>query len=230
MLGKLFLLGPPGCGKSTAFRNIRTYVQGRHVERINDFEILKYMFDADYQHQRFHPTRKHGGFIVKDFSVFDEALQEANRRILIEEERLLESTDQLLLIEFSRNDYRKALQHFDLIILQDAYFLLLSANKKICQKRLEERVTDPPTEDNHFVSRTILRDYYNQALPYLPSDLAVDYHIDPTRVKSINNSGSLDDFEAQVRRFVDAILKQETQIVHQLEASAARIRLASNTR
>lgn len=204
---KLFLLGPPGSGKSTAYRCIRTYLQDQQVERVNDFEILKGMFDADTKRQQFHATKKHG-FIVKDLSVFDEALQQA-RRILIEKEQLLSNAGKFLIIEFSRNDYRQALQFF-LDSLQDSYFLLLSAKKKICQKRLNERVTEPPTEDNHYVSSTILRDYYNKAAPYKSSDLIKDFRIGPERVKDITNNGSLDDFQAQVLEFVAVILRRET--------------------
>ena len=209
MLVKIFITGLPGSGKSTAYRGIRRYVEGLnrswYVLRINDYDILKAMCMADTKPKKFRLTR-YKGFIVKDFSVLDEALKEAKTRI---ETYKSSATNEFIVIEFARNDYKHAFKQFGYDILQDAYFLFIEAKKSICLKRLKERVTQPLTPDNHYVSSYIFQSYYRKDLQDTPSDLKADYRINDQHLLVIDNNGLEADLIAQIEQFVAAILEQE---------------------
>jgi hypothetical protein len=211
MLVKLFIIGLPGSGKSTAYRSINQYIeglnQGWHVQRINDYDILRAMCEDDVERKKFRWT-KHKGFNVKDFSVLDDALGEARTRI---EKHRLSSTNELNVIEFARNDYRKAFQMFGRDILQDAYFLFLEAKKSICTKRLKDRIKKLHTPDNHYVSISILRTYYHKSFQYTSSDLKTDYGINDQNILVIDNNGLEADLVAQIEQFVGAILAWEVE-------------------
>jgi adenylate kinase family enzyme len=211
MLVKVFITGLPGSGKSTAYRSIFQYVeelnQDWHVLRINDYDILRAMCVADTERKKFRWT-KHKGFNVKDFSVLNDALGEARTRI---EKHRLSAANELIVIEFARNDYRNAFQVFGKDILQDAYFLFLEVKKSNCSKRLKERITKLHSPDNHYVSISILRTYYHKGLQYTSSDLKTDYGINDQNIFVINNNGQEADLVAQIEQFVGAILAWEVE-------------------
>ena len=82
MAVKLFVIGRPGSGKTTAAHFIAAFMRdsGQSVDSINDYDFLKTMFDADKEHNKFLPTEL-GGFDVLDFSVLDVALQEIEKKV-----------------------------------------------------------------------------------------------------------------------------------------------------
>src|SRR5581483_6875537 len=87
MVIKLFLLGRPGCEKSSAARHIvqQLQEQGRNSRRFNDYDILWKMFEDETRvdsrtHKRFRPAsgREIDGREYKGFDVLDpQALSEA---------------------------------------------------------------------------------------------------------------------------------------------------------
>src|SRR6266566_6758631 len=88
MVVKVFVLGRPGSGKTTAVRHIIKLAQNRgwFAIRIKDYDILYGMFQADTEHKKFRPVA-HGGFDVLDFSVLDTALEKL-QKIVQDQERL----------------------------------------------------------------------------------------------------------------------------------------------
>jgi len=171
MAVRLFILGLPGSGKSTISRYIVDYVQKQHrrwsPSRLNDYAILHEMFLADTKHEKFRPTEKYDGFDVLDFSLFDTALSVIDTALKEMEKRAKEAiraSDKvdLILIEFARNDYRRAFAQFNDDFVRDAYFLYLKAKIPICKLRVRARVADPHTEDDHYVSEEIFKSYYHK--------------------------------------------------------------------
>ena len=127
----LFVFGLPGSGKSAAARQIKSFARHKRFRsrRFRDYTILFRMFmveqDADNIKKRFRSTKYLGydGFDVLDFHVLDEALQKLHHNIIRRKKYVNDSTE-LLIVEFSRIDYCKALAFFPSIRLNDAYFLL----------------------------------------------------------------------------------------------------------
>ena len=120
MAVKVFLLGRPGSGKTTAANYIGMLAEheGLSVSAINDYTVLQEMIKIEAYHHKFCLTA-HNGFDVLDFSVLDEALKEVEIQAI----RQICSHD-LITIEFARDDYRKALRNFHSEFLRN--FMLLA--------------------------------------------------------------------------------------------------------
>jgi adenylate kinase family enzyme len=211
MLVKLFILGRPGSGKSSAARIIATIARcrGWNTTHINDYDILKEMAQADTTHENFRQT-EHSGFAVRNFSVLDVALRELENRA----QHLSLEQDTLVIIEFARDDYSKALKWFSPGFLQDAYFLFMHLDLDTCVQRIQKRITytytDPPISDNHYVSEEIVRGYYQKDnRQYIKDSLKTDYSI-MKLIRNIDNSGSWLELRDNVLRFVDIIFWQES--------------------
>lgn len=212
MVVKLFILGLPGSGKSSVARYIRTYVRdkGWVSDHFNDYGILQRMFCEDIEGKQFKPTA-HKGFDIVDFTAFDIALQilefEVQRYISQNQNK------KLLLIEFSRNNYRHAFSQFSPEFLKDAYFLYLDVNIENCKKRIRERITNPSTANDYFVSDYIFNAYYNQDDGQdIPDILVRDFKIENSRVKIINNGCSLMEASKEINPFIDHIYLKEISV------------------
>ena len=210
MVVNLFILGRPGSGKSSAAGIIATIARcrGWNTTHINDYDILKEMAQADIAHKNFRQT-EHGGFDVQDFSVLDLALRELEKRA----QHLPLEQNTLIIIEFARDDYSKALKWFSPDFLQDAYFLFMHLDIDTCVQRIQKRITyiytDPPISDNHYVSEEIVRGYYQKDnRQYIEDSLGTDYGI-MKLIRIIDNSGSLLELLDNVLWFVDIIFWQE---------------------
>lgn len=217
---KVFVLGRPGSGKSTATRRILKLVQrkGWSAIRVNDYEILQswYMqekFQPSNQHKRFRSTA-HNGFDVTDFSVLNTALEELEKRVW---KYIYSAKNDFILIEFARDDYGKALSYFSNNFLQNAYFLLLDADIDTCIQRVHNRTVHPTTADDHFVSDDIIRLYYHKDnKPYMISNLKRDYLIDDKKLEIIDNTSSLQSFAENINKFVEGIFEREATSLQRL--------------
>jgi adenylate kinase family enzyme len=227
MAVKLFILGLPGSGKSTVARHISKYSRGRQwsTTHINDFAILYRMFQEDTLGQ-FKPAA-YGGFDAHDLTVFDAALGKLEQKVnaYISAAKL----EEIILIEFSRNDYEKAFHQFSKEFLQNAYFLYLSVNLDICKERIRARIVQPTTVDDHFVSEYIFEAYYSgddgQNIPHI---LERNYAIDEQRVRVINNDSSLEDSSGAIYQFVDAVFALEAHRLRETEPIQIITNLVSN--
>jgi adenylate kinase family enzyme len=202
---KLFILGLPGSGKSTVSRHITTFLNGRNWEstRFSDHVILQKMFHADTEGKQFKHA-EHGGFDVLELIVFDIALrrleQEVNQHLLSAKQ------EEIVLIEFARNDYHRAFQQISDTFLQDSYFLHLDVEIETCKRRIHERTAHPSTKDDFFVSEYIFTNYYNENDgQFIPQILERNYEIDKLKVKAIDNNSSLDDVVEEVYEFIDTV-------------------------
>ena len=206
MTMKLFLLGLPGSGKSTVVHHIETYVRDQNLSAIHfsDYAILRKMFEEDTGHKQF-ALAEHGGFNVIDLTAFDTALKVLEQSV--DEHMPTAGPREMILIEFARNDYHWAFRQFSDTFVQDAYLLYLDAEIDICKQRILDRIADPATEDDYFVSDYIFEVYYRDNKPILWHDLIAEFEFDQQKVKVINNNGSLQDVIPQISDFVDTIYK-----------------------
>ena len=201
---KVFILGRPGSGKTTAARSISKLAEARGLSalHLNDYDVLKQMFLADTEHRIFRPTAHHG-FDVLDFSILDTALQELGNVV----ERYSVSKD-IITIEFARDNYHQALQNFKYELLHDACFLYIDATFETCLRRIHNRVALPATEDDHpSLSDELFKIYYREDhTPYMLSDFSLDFHISVGQVGIIENKGSYESFLVKTYETLDTFL------------------------
>jgi adenylate kinase family enzyme len=207
---KVFVLGRPGSGKSTAARHLNHLMrcQGWSVKHFNDYDILWEMFLADTEHKKFRPT-PHNGFDATDFTVFDDALRELEKRVQTEVEQV-----NLLTIEFARDDYRMALKQFSPEFLRDSYFLFLDADIETCLRRVHDRVEHAATNDDHpSFSDDIFRWYYaRDNRLYMAYHLSAEFGIRKL-AKVIDNTGPLPRFLSSIQRFATELIRCESQLL-----------------
>ena len=206
---KLFILGQPGSGKSTIGRVIAKALDKRGLRstHINDYAILKQMFRDDTEGKQFQPAGC-DGFDVIDLNVIDTALKKLEQSA----QRLISyQPKQVILIEFARNDYRRALQQFSATFLQDAYFLYIQAEIEQCKQRINNRVAHPTCVDDYYVSEYILDTYYNHDDMKCLSHILIDeYGIDKQHVEGIDNNSSLEEALTIIYPFVDTIIDHKS--------------------
>jgi adenylate kinase family enzyme len=192
---KLFILGLPGSGKSAMARQITKYVFEKYqwgTGHFNDYGILKTM--SDYDTDRQFKSAEFGGFDVLDLTAFDIALRRLEEvvSITIKTEDLEKA--EMLLVEFSRNDYQRAFRQFSRAFFQDAYFLHLDTDVEICKQRINDRIAHPVYEDDYPVSEYIFKKYYyNDDGQTLPQTFRKEYGIDESRVLVVDNNYPLED-------------------------------------
>lgn len=206
MAVKLFVLGLPGSGKSTIARYIRSYARDKSWEtnRFNDYAILQDMFLADNECKQFKPADL-GGFDVLDHTAFDTALKVLEQDV--NQYFVSAKSDEIILVEFARNDYQKAFHLFSQVFLEDAYFLYLDAEIDICRQRILNRITNPGCDDDYYVSEYIFDAYYHgdngQCLSYI---LEREYKINKQLVLVIDNNCSLEATSKSINSFIDLII------------------------
>ena len=207
MLVKVFVLGRPGSGKTTAMYHLLTLAHQRNYSTlsIDDYTILHSMSQQDTQHIQFRSTT-FDGFDVLDPSVFDTALEILEQQV----QRMADlDTDGVITIEFARDDYAQALSKFSLEFLQDSYVFFVDADLELCINRIYQRVTSPFTPSNHFVSDYIMRTYYShENWSYISSDLKTAYHIFKG-VQSFRNTGNMYSLLHAVENFAERLFQAE---------------------
>lgn len=216
---KLFILGRPGSGKSTAYRCIENFLTQHEqyknwsIFRYNDYAFLYEMFcheqlSPNSSETRQFEAKENDGFDVLDFKVLDIALINLEKKA---REGSSNKKEEIIVIEFARQDYNQALSLFSASFLKNSYFLFVEADVTTCLERIKERLTNPTLQDNFFVSKLIITAYYGKQI--IPTVIKVgnDDSIDKRNVKTINSRGSLSDFNRKVEDLIEGILAQEIE-------------------
>jgi adenylate kinase family enzyme len=220
MFVKLFVLGRPGSGKSTAVRHMVELFRKRNYSAtcIKDYDILYKMFQKDREQKRFRPA-DYEGFDVMDTTVFDTALKVLESDILA-----ISSSGEkkIITIEFARDDYHSALKLFNSEFLKDSYIFYVDVDLQSCIDRIHKRVETPSEPDHHFVSDYIMRTYYKKDnWIYMSSLLKKEYPFFKD-VFCVYNTGLLSDLLAKVNDFAEMLLREEfnqqEQLVNHTEA------------
>jgi hypothetical protein len=216
MLVKLFVLGLPGSGKSTAARHIVTLAHNNRFapKRFNDYEIL-YQWSLDEANGERFRTSPDGyqGFDVLDPGVYNDALRDLEKSVLQSEEQTSEDQG-LIIVEFSRDDYYKALKTYFPAYLSAAFFLFIKADFPTCIQRIKRRANNPQTRDDHYVSERFFESRSNkqidQSLHSAISKLEEHFNVSGNRCKVINNPGthSKQSFLNEVGDFANSIFSQ----------------------
>lgn len=172
---KVFLLGRPGSGKSTVAQFFEAIAQknGWDTFHLYDYQFLqrRFQWEQDYnvpEEQRTFcprgPEACHGFDVCANkFGVLDAVLEEMGKEV--QSEVLCHTEDnKLILIEFARKDYSRALHTFSEDVLPNAYLLYIKLGLEVCIKRVQKRTDEEKerSEYDHFVSEEIMRGYYGE--------------------------------------------------------------------
>jgi hypothetical protein len=218
MTVKVFLLGRPGSGKTTAFQYLAMQARDRGLKtiRFREYTILHEMFRAgrgEFQ------AIEYGGFDIIDFPVLQESAQCLQEQIQ-DYIRTSGRIDELLFLELARDDYEQAMHCFSQDFLQDSYFLFIDAYVETCIQRIHYRVAHPAETDGHYVSEAILRSYYaHENKDYMASRFKIDYGIQK-EVEVIENTGTFAEFEQHLRRFASSLIANELDCLNNVKSAA----------
>ncbi len=216
----LFVLGLPGSGKSAAARHIKSFAKRKKFQarRFKDYGILYRMCQkeqkAGSEKKRFRLIQylEYDGFEVLDLEVCNEALQRLHHNIQ-RRKKLADDSRELLIIEFSRVDYSKALTFFPSLRLPDAYFLFISSDIPTCEARIKARAEHPHTLDDRYVPDVIFDKYYQrdhqQYLTEVAGQLNQRFGIPFDHIHVIHNGPEVSkkQFYQEVEAFAEDILK-----------------------
>jgi len=216
----LFVFGLPGSGKSAAARQIKSFARQKknRPQRFRDYTILYKMFQDDQksnnEEKRFRSTQNLGydSFDVLDFDVLGEALQKLQHNIL-RRNKLADDSTELLIIEFSRDDYCEALSFFTSLRLHHAHFLFINSDIPTCKVRIKARADHPQTLDDRYVSDYIFETYYQRDHQQYISEVALQlnqrFGVPIEHIQVIHNGPeiSVQQFYQAVESFAGDILK-----------------------
>ncbi|MEA2081580.1 MAG: hypothetical protein U9O97_02435 [Elusimicrobiota bacterium] len=155
----IFLLGRPGCGKSfvyeTVIKKLGETENIEKTERVDDFPILKELLDKDTEFKRH--VRKEGGFEVTDFTIVDEVLSTIDSRL-----EDVKSKNDLVFIEFARDNYISALKNFRSETFAKAMIVYIYCPYDVCLARNRKRFEQQKNNalDDHIVPTDLMESYY----------------------------------------------------------------------
>jgi adenylate kinase family enzyme len=154
----VFLIGRPGCGKSIVYKILVEQLRARgykgEIMRIDDFPILKGIFEQDVEQKR-HRRFPEGGMKITDENIWRDLAIALNEQAL-----KLQSNNRLLFIEFSRDSYVKAFKHFSPEVTQNSAIIYIDAPFDVCWERNARRAMEEKGLDAHLVSREEMEKTY----------------------------------------------------------------------
>lgn len=196
----VFLIGRPGSGKSLVFKLLSKKLRARgfrgELVRIDDFPVLKRIFEADRGFKRHRPAPG-GGLKITDEGVWDELTDALNQQAL-----KLRSRGRLVFIEFSRGNYLRAFKRFNPELLHDSLILYVDSPFELCWERNVARVRREQGLDAHLVSKEEME------LTYRSDDLGelAQAGLAPVVVVK-NRSNNPEELEAELERVTEEVLK-----------------------
>ncbi len=203
MFSFIFLLGRPGCGKSVVFHmlgeRLRKEKLASDVMRIDDFPVLKDIVDEDKGFKRH--LRKEGGFEVTDFSMLDDVLKRINDQL-----KKLEKSGRVIFVEFSRDNYVRAMKNFDREVLDRSLILYIYTPFDVCLERNVRRFREGPKGlDDHIVPSDLMHKYYRNddyEELFLKSEAELKQQAPAPLVVVRNDVGGLEGLELELEKAV----------------------------
>lgn len=163
----VFLLGRPGCGKSSLYRELEERIlasgQAQTFERIDDFPKVWEKCQRDDALERAGKARiytrrdEDGHYVPTNDSFLDDVLQEVNADVLE-----IDKPDHLIFIEFARPRYVDAIQLFDRRILDRCLAIYMQVSFDVSWERnvARHQAQTRRDGDDHFVCRETMEAVY----------------------------------------------------------------------
>jgi adenylate kinase family enzyme len=196
----VFLIGRPGCGKSVVYRLLEEQLREKglkgELRRIDDFPILKRIFEEDVEHRRHRPTPG-GGVKITDDMVWDDLTRALNKRALG-----LQSLDRLLFIEFSRDSYVRAFKNFDPEVLENSLIVYIDCPWDVCWERNVRRAREEKGLDAHLVSREEMEKTYAE-----DDHKELSKHTDVPVLIVKNDGESLEDLRVELEKVTGKLME-----------------------
>jgi len=194
----VFLIGRPGCGKSIVYKLLSERLRARgyrgELMRIDDFPILKRIFEQDVEQKR-HRRFPEGGMKVTDDRVWDDLSMALNEQAL-----KLQSPNRLLFIEFSRDSYVRAFRHFSPEVMRDSVILYIDAPFDLCLERNDRRAREEKGLDAHLVSREEME------LTYMHDDHGeLQERVSAPVLVVKNDSDDIESLKLELQKIVDVL-------------------------
>ncbi|MBI2673022.1 AAA family ATPase [Candidatus Woesearchaeota archaeon] len=151
----VFLMGTPGCGKSTLYKILEKKIKEKIDSRINgvlkldDFQKLMNIFLEDERTKKWENCKKTDeGYILTNLEILDKILKELNKDIKKESK-----PGRILFIEFARPDIVRSIsENFSHEVKKDSIIVYINTSFGICLERnMARRETAIVNEDRHFV-------------------------------------------------------------------------------
>jgi len=208
MLKILFILGRPGCGKSTTASLIRMMARDQRwlFHSLNDYVLLQDMClheeaeNIPLNERDFIQRELDGciGFDVKNFGVLRTVLRKLKEEVEVIRVTSPQDRTTLCTIEFARALYQDALDIFGNELLAEAHLLYINVDVDTCIQRNHNRT-------DHFISDEIMRTYYHY------DDWAREvYNLDHGRDKfAIKNMETFEDLRQEVESWFASHLLSE---------------------
>ena len=207
MVDTVFVFGCSGSGKTTASHYIELLAQNKGekwpTSRFNDYKIMYKWFEDDTEQRQFLPT-KYRGFDVLAPEIYDKAIEELTQKIGEHKP----SEHELMIIEFARCDYSSSLALLGKDLLQPAYFLFLKADLETCVQRVQQRVHNPLTIDDHFVPESVFECFRQRGESYIDSTVSIlktIYGVNEQKIWVLDNNASPQNLHKELENFVDYI-------------------------
>ena len=207
MVETIFVFGYSGSGKTTAAHCVEMLAREKgekcSASRFNDYAIMYEWFTKDIEHQRFSRT-EHGGFDVLVPEIYDLAIKALIRKIREHKP----SEHELMIIDFARCDYSSSLALLGKDLLQPAYFLFLKVDLGTCEQRVQQRILNPLTIDDHFVPPSVFECFRQHDKDYIDSTVSVlktMYGVEEQKIKVIENDAEPQNLYNELEKLVDCI-------------------------
>ncbi len=207
MVETIFVFGYSGSGKTTAAHCVEMLAREKgekwSASRFNDYAIMYEWFTKDIEHQRFSRT-EHGGFDVLVPEIYDLAIKALIRKIREHKP----SEHELMIIDFARCDYSSSLALLGKDLLQPAYFLFLKVDLGTCEQRVQQRILNPLTIDDHFVPPSVFECFRQHDKDYIDSTVSIlktMYGVEEQKIKVIENNAEPQNLYNELEKLVDCI-------------------------
>jgi hypothetical protein len=148
-----------------------------------------------------HPER---GFGVKDLSIVGDVLERLQQNVEVLERN---ATDQdIIFIEFARNDYQAVFKKFSPEFLKDSYFLFLESDVDTCIHRMKNKKHDrgystETVKRNHVIPDDVMRGYYGRSSwEYMtdPAGFRKDFSVPESYLLCSKNGGTIEQLYEQI--------------------------------